>query len=544
VGAAHSLGDMIQSARYELDLHKSKNSKEIRSLKKGYSDDPSARARQLAELKRQDDEIDPEFARQEKALQDALEYLEEMQQLEQEKVSGLLEGDLLGDAQVQASFQEELGAMAGGSSGGGGADLLGFDTNPGRAPTADVFGGAAPSSGMTNTMTTNYGGGGSADFFGFDGLSGGTSTAVPCGGAFPTQPMPTNQIMPGYMGGGNNNMQNTNNAATMGGGMMGTNNGFDMRPSLVTGMRSGDTANYANNNPTVAGGRPSTSSPHPSSTTLNFTGMENDVSTMGAMGGAPGTGAMGEVRGTLQPEWNEEAQEEKSRKMQMAAGLFAGVVPPNNVPKAANAQRKPIMAMGNNNSNISAWDDLIPVADTALSPPTSANNSSFNSAMRSSDPFGMGPMGGNSNTNSSTVIPPPAPAPPSMAPSPPSLSDPFGMGPIGGSSGNMTTAPPQMAPPPPPPMAPPPPPMEPPTPPRPTTMSPPTMTPPTMAQPPNATTNNNGLGANPSVEQMQEMIKQQQAQMSQMMQMMQQMQGGGSNNNNNGAAGGGWPPSS
>jgi len=203
VGAAHSLGDMIQSARYELDLHKSKNSKEIRSLKKGYSDDPSARARQLAELKRQDDEIDPEFARQEKALQDALEYLEEMQQLEQEKVSGLLEGDLLGDAQVQASFQEELGAMAGGSSGGGGADLLGFDTNPGRAPTADVFGGAAPSSGMTNTMTTNYGGGGSADFFGFDGLSGGTSTAVPCGGAFPTQPMPTNQIMPGYIGGGN-----------------------------------------------------------------------------------------------------------------------------------------------------------------------------------------------------------------------------------------------------------------------------------------------------------------------------------------------------
>jgi len=39
---------------------------------------------------------------------------------------------------------------------------------------------------------------------------------------------------------------------------MGANNGSDMRPSLITGMR-GDTANNAKNNPTVTGGRPSTS---------------------------------------------------------------------------------------------------------------------------------------------------------------------------------------------------------------------------------------------------------------------------------------------
>lgn len=72
VGAANSLEDMIKSAKYELEQHKSKRANKITSMKKGYSDDPSARARQLQELERANLEDDPEFVKKEMALKDAL----------------------------------------------------------------------------------------------------------------------------------------------------------------------------------------------------------------------------------------------------------------------------------------------------------------------------------------------------------------------------------------------------------------------------------------------------------------------------------------
>ena len=162
-----------------------------------------------------------------------------------------------------------------------------------------------------------------------------------------------------------------------------------------------------------------------------------------------------------------------------------------------------IMQPGNSSNVSSALDDLIPLSDVGLAPPTAvaSNNPAFDSfdSMPSSNPFGMGPMGGGSSSMSNMGGLPPAPS-----------------------------------------MAPPPPPMEPPPPPPPPAAA--TMVSPSSGPPDNAV--NNSLRINPSVEQMQEMIKQQQAQMNQMMQMMQQMQtpGGSTNVNSNGAMGS-WPPS-
>mmetsp|Transcript_39025 Transcript_39025/g.84111 ORF Transcript_39025/g.84111 Transcript_39025/m.84111 type:complete len:469 (+) Transcript_39025:96-1502(+) len=468
-----------------------------------------------------------------------------MHALEQEKVGDLLEGDLLGDSSGDGMVS---GGIPGGGSSVGAADLLGFDANPIPPPATDVFGGASASLGMAN----DFGDGGSADLLGFDGLTGGNADALNSGGAFSSQSAANstisagrNPVMPGYMGGQTNNLGNnsmSNNAVDKGAGITGTNNGFDLRPSVLTGVRGDTTPNVNSKSIGTMGGPLHSQRPTP--TASNFAGIDCDISSMGAMGGARGTGALGGAKGTLQPELSEEAQVENSRKMHMAAGLFAGVVPSD--AQGAKSQKKPIMAMGNN-SKVSALDDLIPVANSALSSPPTSNNLAFGandltSGMPSSDPFGIGPMGG--NTTNTTI--PPAPAP-SLAPPPPPASDPFGMGPMGGIIGDNATIPTAALPmaPPPPPMEPPPPvpSMAPPPPPPSTTMSPamaPAMTP---ANPNNIMgSNNNNNSA--SVEEMQEMIKQQQAQMAQMMQMMQQMQmqgGGGLNNNgaNNGA--GGWP---
>ncbi|KAL7529933.1 hypothetical protein ACHAXR_003232, partial [Thalassiosira sp. AJA248-18] len=379
VGAAHSLEDMIKSAKYELEHHKDKREQKMSTLKKGYSDDPYTRAQKLAELERINVESDPEFIKKEKALKDALEYLEEMKKLEEEKVGDLLEGDLLGAAATMSSTVGGNSSANGGMSCDYGADLLGFDNNPPTTSSTHIFGGAVPPSAMTGTMAG--GGGVSADLLGFDGLTTGSFSAHPA-------PMTSGGIM------GVNTLENTNNfennAATMGGGgIMGNNANFDMRPSLVTGMR-GDTGNIPSN-PAFMGEPVS----QPASAAPNFPGAENGVSTMGVMGGAQGTPIS-----SLQPELDEEAEAENSRKMTMAAGLFAGVVPNGS---SNTSQRNQIMQSGNN-SNISALDELIPTSDAPLAPISAVASQPSSSPMQSSDPlFGMGPMGGSSNGNSTGI---------------------------------------------------------------------------------------------------------------------------------------------
>jgi len=495
VGAANSLEDMINSAKYELEQHKRKQKQGVAKAKKGYSDNPMAHAREVAEMERNSLEMDPDFVQKEKALQDALEYLEEMQKMEQEKVSDLLEGDLLGNPSSTAGGGMPSMAAPFGSNSHAGADLLGFDTNP-NPPTTDIFGGSTLSNitNKQNTMEVNSGGG-TADLLGFDGFGGGiTDNAVNSGvGAFNPhlgQPIPTNNsTMTGYMGSTNNLERNkmvNNPASSMAGGIMDVKSSFDMRPSLITGMREDGMGNSTNNM-----GQASFQQQPPSSAIPNLHGIEHNISTKGGFQDIHIT--------SLQPVLDEEAEAEKTRKMQMASGLFAGVVTNDNSINTAE-QQKPIM-QSRNNPNVSALDDLISVSDTALAPPGSA--AAFNSSVfdvndltspsimpPSSDLFGIGPMGGGHMPCSQSMTPPP------MAPPPP--------------------PPPTMAPPPPPPLS---------------------LVPQSMAMvhsPGNAANNNkSSLGSNPSVEQMQEMIKQQQEQMNQMMQMMQHMQTAPQVSNNN-----------
>ena len=457
VGAAHSLADMIESAKYELEQHKTKHNQKISSLKKGYSDDPSARAQQLQELERNRVESDPEFIRKEKALQDALEYLEEMQRLEQEKVGDLLEGELMRN---NKDGMQSGGATFGNSDDG--VDLLGFDSN--ADSRVDVFGGGPPSFAVTD----NLGACASDDLLGFGGLPSGYSNDINSGLLYSLQPTSTNS---GYIVGKPTNLENNANK---------THVALTMRPSLVTGI-IGDAGNDSNVSGVLA-------SHHIHSPTPISNRMENDVF------------AIGGVHGTMR---DEEAEAERSRKMHLAEGLFAGVVPS----VSATAQlKKPIMHSVSN-SNAWAFDDLIPVSDTLNTSAGAINGSAFGASdvtslqiSSSSDLFGMGPMG--------------------MSMPIPSSSD-LGI-PMGGSSisSAMSIAPSPSVPPPPPPSMPPPPP------------------PTTTASPHPA---KNLFGNNPSVEQMQEMIKQQQAQMNQMMQLMQQMQMQGSINNSN--VGAGPPPS-
>ncbi|KAL3822650.1 hypothetical protein ACHAXA_001803 [Cyclostephanos tholiformis] len=475
VGAAHSLADMIESAKYELEQHKTKHNQRVSSLKKGYTDDLSTRARQLEELERNRVEFDPEFVRKEKALQDALEYLEEMHRLDQEKVGDLLEGDLLGNG--KDNLQGDGTAFGDNSDG---ADLLGLGGNATSWIPASYAG------------TDNQGAGVSTDLLGFGGQSSGYGKDVKSGGSYLPQLVPTNSS---YIVGKSISLED--NANTHIRDVAGNSNRFNIRPSLVTG-----TTGVAENASYRSGVVTSHQLPSPT-----FSGTINDVFAIG--------GHLGTIR-------DEEAEAEKSRKMHLANGLFAGVVP---AVSAIAQQKQPIMHSANN-LNARAFDDLIPISDTSLN--SSArfnNNSAFGtsdltsfSVSPSSDPFGMGgPMGGGNISNVTSI------AHPSSVPIS-SYPDPFGMGgPMGGSSISIVTsiAPPPSMPPPPPPMPPPPPPM-------PTTLSPPQAV-------------DTLLGNNPSVEQMQEMIKQQQAQMNQMMNLMQQMRMQGSNNNSN--IGAGAPPS-
>ena len=449
VGAAHSLADMIESAKYELEQNKTKHNQKVSSLKKGYSDDPSARAQQLQELERNRFESDPEFIRKEKALQDALEYLEEMQRLEHEKVGDLLEGDLLGNNKDGM----QSGRPIFGNSDDG-ADLLGFDSN--ADSRVDVFGKGPPSFAVTG----NLGAGVSDDLLGIGGLPSGYSNDINPGLPYSMQPTSTNS---GYIVGKSTNFEKNVNKTHSGGT---ANSGtLNMRSSLVTGIIGG-----AINESNVSGVLASHHIPSPTPT---FNRMENDVF------------AIRGVHGSMR---DEESEAERSRKMHLAEGLFAGVVP---AVSATAQQKKPIMH-STSNSNAWAFDDLIPISGTLNSSAGAINSSAFGASdvtalpmPSSSDLFGMGPMG--------------------MSMPIPSSSD-FGI-PMGGSSIStvMSIAPSSSVPPPPPPSMPPPPP--------PTTYA--------LSAPHPA---NTLFGNNPSVEQMQEMIKQQQAQMNQMMQLMQQMQ--------------------
>ena len=474
VGAAHSLADMIESAKYELEQHKTKHNQKVSSLKKGYTDDLSARAQQLNELERTRVESDPEFVRKEKALQDALEYLEEMQRLDQEKVGDLLEGDLLGNGKDD---MQGSGTAFGGNADG--ADLLGFGGN------------ATPWVPASYAGTGNQGAGVSADLLGFGGQSSGYNNDIKFGGSYLAQPIPTNS---GYHVAQSINFEDDSNTHV---DIALNRTNFNMRPSLMTGS-TGGAANASNRSGMVTS--PQLPSPIPA-----FYGMANDVY------------ATGGVQSTIH---DEEAETEKSRKMHLANSLFAGVVP---AVSATAQQKQPIMHSGNN-PNARALDDLIPMSHTSLNSSAGANTSSAFGAndsasfvvSSSSDLFGMGGLMGGSSISHVT----------SIAPLISSHPDPFGMdGPMGGSSINNITsiAPlPSMPPPPPPPSMPPPPP------PIPMTLSTPQAA-------------NNLFGNNPSVEQMQEMIKQQQTQMNHMMNLMQQMQMQGSSNNPN--IGAGAPPS-
>lgn len=434
--------------------------------------------------------------------------------MEQEKVGDLLDGDFLGDAKNNGGGNEGVGAD--GIGGSGGADLLGFDSTP-TPLVADGFGGALAPTAAHRAMESSEG---AADLLGLDGVV----PPMGLGGVVPPRTEPATHAIPGYMGGVTNS-ENTSPDA-MGRGRLAP------RPSLVTGAnRAGDNASIdVNHHLAGIGGGAAITAPRVSP---NFSGMESNSSTMigGAIGGSPHECAA--------EERSETAQAETSRKMQMAAGLFAGVVSSDNAPKQETTKKKPVMAIGNNSTAMSALDDLLPMGETAVAPalPAPGYGSVFNSnndidsaATRLTDAFAQGPVG-TSHANNMGTIAPSAPAP-SMAPPAPPLSDPFGASVMGGNT-SMPPAP-TMAPPPPPTMEPPePPPSLPPT-----APSPPALPAPTMAA-----QNDSALGGNPSVEQMQEIIKQQQAQMNQMMQMMQQMQGNGGAGTNHSATQG-WPPTS
>ena len=321
---------------------------------------------------------------------------------------------------------------------------------------------------------------------------------------------------------GNMPVPSANFENSMNNSIMGANsNNFDMRPNLLVTDMIGDASDQ---------GGPS-SQPMAQS----FNGIDNNNVPVMGEGGFQYTPV-----GPPQPQQVDKvAEAEQSRKMQIAAGLFTGLLPSSQGSSATTQQRKPIMQAANISSNISALDELIPTLDAAtmaLTMPTvtasnnpvaafdNANNNPDMPSIPSSDPFGMGAGGimgvggniGGENDNGSVSTMGISPPPPIAPPPPPSMEPP--------------TPPPTMAPP-----------------------SPPTAMVPTMAPPPPPVAMAPTMTQAPpgaSVEQMQAMIQQQQAQMHQMMQMMQQMQmqGGANNNANNGTGGsgamGGWPPSS
>ncbi|EJK75237.1 hypothetical protein THAOC_03047 [Thalassiosira oceanica] len=410
VGAANSLEDMIKSAKHEIEQHKLKKQTKISTLKGGYTDDPYARERQVAELETQN--VDVDFVRKEQALQDALEYLEELQRDQAgEDLLGYGEGasgDLLG---------------TGGNASDASADLLGFGgVQTSAQPQIDVF--SMPAS--TPTISSNA----STDLLGFGGPPVQSSAAA---------------------------FSSPNKTA----------------PSIAVERPKSSTNQL----------RPSIFSRHQEQPQRESN----------------------QIRVTQQPQHlAEEDEAEQSRKMQMADGLFAGVVTSG----PSTSSKKTIMSSGSGNSNMSALDDLIPVANATLAAPFSSIGSTNDAFATLSEPT-LGKA-----EPSTTTAPQILDNVFSVNSDQPALD--VAMGPMGGSSDSNEMPPLPSCPPPPPPTMPPPP-------------------PPISAPPSNQSIGGFQQGDtnqtnNASFEQMQELIRHQQQQMDQMMAMMQQMKSGGHGN--------------
>ncbi|KAL7471406.1 hypothetical protein ACHAXS_011706 [Conticribra weissflogii] len=433
VGAAHSLEDMIRSARRELEQSKLKRQNQIASLRKGYSDDPVARAREVQEMERRGWETDPKVMEKEKALKEALEYLEEMQRLEHGSAPDLLESDDVGGGGHKLVNANANANATGNETGGKAPDLLGFDD-----VSSPVDGSGASATLPINAALPNSGVQGTVDLLGFDVFgNGGDATK--------------------------HNLFETSNE----------------RPS------------------------------HPS------------CGEYASSSGPTERNAISSVN-TLYPEHDEEAKADHERKMKMAQGLFAGVVPLNNNNNnntigtrtitstgTSHANRKPVM--GSNHGRASAFDDLISAAETPSAVYGSLIDQNPTDISTTEDPFAFGPMGGNAVAN---VIPPPPSVPP---------------------------------PPPPPSAVPPPPPNEPPPPPPPVAGHIQHSGLASMNNNYNSNSNsnnpfvpsnfNNNFGqnnmTNMTPDQMMQIMMQQQQQMEQMMKMMQGMQMQNNNHNNN-----------
>jgi len=400
VGAAHSLEDMIQSARRELEQSKLKRRNQIASLRKGYSDDPVARAREVQEMERRGWETDPKVMEKEKALKEALEYLEEMQRLENEGAQ-----DLLGRDDGGGDGGDGLwGVDASSDEGGGNApDLLGFDDFSSKM---DGYGASLtlPSNATLPSGTISSGGGGTVDLLDFDVFG---------------------------SGGGNTNSGTSSSALNA------NSLGLDSRISLVTGTGNAGTgaATINNNNYT-------------NTNSSDLLGISNGGNTYPTRGG--NASSIGPIGGhavspvnTPYSEQDEEAKADHDRKMKMAQGLFAGVVPVNNNTNnsSGNSHANKTPIMGSNQNRASAFDDLIPVSETPFTVITSPAvfggviDQNRNESTTDEDPFAMGPMGGNAESKNAVIpLPPsvPPPPPPSMAPPPPPTEPPPPPPPVAG----------------------------------------------------------------------------------------------------------------
>jgi len=481
-----------------------------------------------------------------------------MQKLEQEKAGDLLEGNLLGDANGNGGGNASMGVNGGGGSGG--ADLLGFDRTPALS-VADGFGGPLnPSTGS-----------------GAVGGSEGPADLLGLGGVLPSQTEPATHAIPGYMGGVTNS-ENNASAGTI-------RSGIHLRPSLVTGaMSAGDNTSIdVSHHSEGIRERPATTLPHVSP---NVTGMEGNTPVV--MGGAETSAKMQMAArlfaGVVSSDNAPKKETATKKKPIMAIGnnstKMAALDDLLSMGETALAPSLPALchvSAGDTNSDLTfgAKHEAFALGESHANSigtiaPSVPAPSIAPPAPPLSDLLGAGPMGGScGKPPAPTMAPPP---PPTMDPSQPppswptialspalpastaaaqnnSLSVTFGAGPMGGSSGmppapiiqNNSSSDPfgvglmggNSIMPPAPTMAPQRlPMMEPPQPPPslPTAALSPSALPASAA----AVQNNRALSGNPSVEQMQEMIKQQQAQMNQMMQMMQQMQGsGGAGTNNN-----------
>lgn len=306
VGAAHSLEDMIKSARYELEQHKKKRKEQISTMKKGYSDNPMEMARKVRELEKQSDVTkDPKFIEKERALQEALEYLEELQR-EQQQQDLLGGGDLLAGNNINATAPTSASNEAYYNSGS--EDLLGFQNNVVFQQPVDAFGGSSSSVG------------GTADLLGYDGFSGTSSHQQHQQEPRQQKQQPQQQYrqeqqqqVHSHFRPHQNTFKPSNLSFGSGNFLPSPVEKIEMRPSLVTGTMPMTGKSTTDDNLWKGWHATSTDNIAPVRTSTE------DMASLGAMGGIPGS--------SFQTEEDEDVQLERERKMNMAAGLFAGIFP-------------------------------------------------------------------------------------------------------------------------------------------------------------------------------------------------------------------------